>query len=177
MKIAWANHQNVSDEFVKAVYELAVWIGIDVNWLMAAMAFETGPKARFLPTALNLAGSGALGLIQFMPLTLKGMGYTTDQVRAMSQIQQLQLVREYFAPYRGRLKTLNDVYMAILYPVAIGRPDDYVLFKEGTKAYRQNIGLDINKDGGVTKGEASAKVAETLKLGLSNSYAKVIEWT
>jgi hypothetical protein len=45
--------------------------------------------------------------------------------------------------------------MAILYPIAIGKPPEYVLFEKGTKAYAQNAGLDLDLDGNISKAEAA----------------------
>ena len=50
--------------------------------------------------------------------------------------------------------------MAILYPKAVGKDSEYALFKEGTRAYFQNRGLDINEDGIITKAEATQKVKD-----------------
>ena len=51
----------------------------------------------------------------------------------------------------------------MLWPAAVGKPDDHVLFSAGTKTYDQNKGLDIDKDGKVTKSEAATKVAQVLR--------------
>ena len=59
---------------------------------------------------------------------------------------------------------LSDLYMAVLFPAAVGKPDNFVLFGNGAmsgytgRAYDQNRGLDRNGDGSVTKAEAAAKV-------------------
>jgi len=72
------------------------------------------------------------------------------------------------------LKTLEDLYMAILWPAAVGKEPGYVLFRDGTLAYTQNDGLDVNKNGQITKQEAAAKVRETLNAGLQPPfYAEV----
>lgn len=88
----------------------------------------------------------------------------------MSAVRQLDFVERYFQPRAGRLKTLADVYMAILWPAAIGKPASYVLFDRADpdhpRRYVQNAGLDFNRDGVVTKAEAAARVAEQLELGL-----------
>ena len=86
----------------------------------------------------------------------------------MSAEDQLYFVHKYFLPYRGRIKTLEDVYMAILWPKAIGKPDDYVLFSRDKMptTYRQNSGLDLDRDGNVTKWEAAAKVRKELERGM-----------
>jgi hypothetical protein len=84
----------------------------------------------------------------------------------MTALAQLDYVRRYFLPYKGSLKDLNDLYMAILWPRAIGRPSSYVLFAEGSREYRQNKGLDVNTDGVVTKVEAANKVQQHLVEGM-----------
>lgn len=40
-----------------------------------------------------------------------------------------------------------DVYMVTLYPKAVGKSNDYVLFEQGSDAYNKNKGLDLNGDG------------------------------
>jgi hypothetical protein len=72
--------------------------------------------------------SGAVGLIQFMPATAKGLGTSPAALKKMTPLAQLDFVRQYFLPSKGKLKDLNDVYMAILWPRAVGRPASYILF-------------------------------------------------
>jgi hypothetical protein len=85
----------------------------------------------------------------------------------MSAEDQLFYVHKYFLPYKHRLKTIDDVYMAILWPKAIGEPDDYVLFDVISKptTYRQNASLDFNRDGKITKAEAAKRVRDELQRG------------
>lgn len=136
------------------------------NKLMTCMAWESGRS--FRPDVRNMAGSGATGLIQFMPATARALGTTVEKLAAMTAEDQLNFVWKYFRPYRGKLKTLSDLYMAILYPKGVGRADDWVLFDKSKMptTYRQNAGLDYNKDGCITKAEATAKVAALLEEGL-----------
>lgn len=152
------------------VFQVADAQQLDPDALMACMAFETGE--RFSPTVRNGAGSGAIGLIQFMPATLRGMGYTVEQAKAMSVIEQLDLVGKYFAPYRGRLRTLADTYMAILWPKAIGWPESRALWTKAAspKTFGQNAGLDSNRDGIITKAEAAAKVQAKLVRGMRPEF-------
>lgn len=138
------------------VIEICKRLEIDPNWLMACMSFETG--GRFSSDIRNAAGSGATGLIQFMPATARGLGTTTQALARMSEIEQLDWVEKYFQPYKGRIRSLEDCYMAILFPVAIGKGANFVLFRRGTIAYTQNRGLDGNRDGNITAAEATAKV-------------------
>ena len=95
-----------------------------------------------------------------MPETARNLGTTTEALSKMTRTEQLQYVDKYF---QGTLKkggSLSDVYMSVLLPAAVGKPEDFVLFGEGgayggDRAYEQNKGLDANKDGKITKAEAS----------------------
>lgn len=141
----------------------------DASNLMACMAWESDET--FSASVKNKAGSGAVGLIQFMPPTATELGTTTAKLVAMTAEDQLNFVYKYFVARikeRGPILTLEDMYMAILYPAAVGKPNSYVLFNKGTKptAYRQNAGLDTDKDDNVTKYEAASKVREKLTKGL-----------
>ena len=164
--LAWGN--KVSSAFRQKLLVIAGNLAVHPDYLMACMAFESG--GTFSPSVRNAAGSGAVGLIQFMPSTAMALGTTTRQLAAMSAVKQLDFVEKYFQPKKGRLKTLADVYMAILWPVGVGKPPEYVLFSKSDvdhpKRYIQNAGLDFNKDGVVTKAEAAAKVRRQLDIGL-----------
>lgn len=135
--------------------------------LMGCMAWESGET--FSPSKLNLAGSGAIGLIQFMPSTARALGTTTAKLGAMTAEEQLDYVFKYFDQFDlKQLRSIADLYMAILWPKAIGKPASYVLWDRAKmpKTYRQNSGIDINKDGLVTKAEAAAKVNAKLVKGM-----------
>lgn len=158
----------VSPAFRDGVRRMGARLGINPDYLMACMAFESGRT--FDPAIRNAAGSGAVGLIQFMPSTAAALGTSTTALAAMSGPQQLVYVENYFRPNKGRLKTLSDVYMAILWPGAIGRPETFVLFdkadKTHPKRYLQNAGLDFDRDGKITKREAADRPARMLAQGL-----------
>ena len=160
----------VLPEFKQKVLQVAASLELDANYLMAAMAFESGET--FSPSVANAAGSGAVGLIQFMPRTAQLLGTTIDALKNMTAVQQLDYVEKYFRPYAGRLHTLEDLYMAILWPAAIGKHDDHVLFDQlnTPKAYAQNKGLDRNRDGKVTKQEAARAVRAKLNKGITEPY-------
>lgn len=158
--LAWG--AKVSPTFRERVRWIAADLELDPDDLMACMAWESGRS--FRPDVKNMAGSGATGLIQFMPSTARGLGTSVEALAEMTAEDQLNFVWKYFAPQKGRLKSLADVYMCILWPKAVGKPDDYALFTGGV-AYRQNAGLDTDKDGKVTKREAARKVMGLLEEG------------
>lgn len=146
-----------SPEFLNKTVAIARDLGANPNHLMAIMQFESGLKAdevnRF---------SGATGLIQFMPSTARGLGTSTSALLAMSEIQQLDYVRKYLMPYRGKLNALGDFYCSVLWPACVGSSGNYVLFRIGTIQYRQNDGFDRNGDGIITKAEITQLVKERL---------------
>lgn len=156
--LAWG--ARVSADFRARVIRLALQHNADPSDFMACMAFESGET--FRADVRNGAGSGAVGLIQFMPSTAAALGTTTTALALMTPEAQLDYVQRYFKPWVGRLKTLGDIYGAILWPSMIGRADSYVLFDRADpdhpKRYVQNRGLDFNKDGKITRGEACAAV-------------------
>jgi hypothetical protein len=161
IELAWG--KKVSSAFKRRVIEISAELGMDPNNLMAAMAFES---ARTFRADIENPLSGAVGLIQFMPATAKGLGTSTRALKKLTPVAQLDFVRRYFLPQKGRLNDLNDVYMAILWPRAVGRPASYVLFVNGSRQYSQNKGLDVNFDGVVTKAEAASRVQQHLVEGM-----------
>jgi len=145
----------VSPEFRRIARDIAMELGCDPNWLMACMAFET---ARTFSPSVKNPHSSATGLIQFMGATAIGLGTTVDKLALMTAEQQLDIyVRNYFKPFAGRIKNLEDMYMAIIWPVAVGKPNDYEMWTLATmpRQYNANSALDKNGDHVVTKYEAS----------------------
>src|SRR5882757_4468211 len=163
-EIAWG--KKVSGPFKSKVIAICTGLGCDPSHLMAAMAFETGES--FSPSIKNKA-SGATGLIQFMASTAKSLGTTTAALAAMTAVNQLDFVEKYLMPFKGKMNTLSDVYMTILFPKAVGKPEAFVLFASPSTAYKQNKGLDLNKDNQITKNEAASLVQKKLTKGLDKS--------
>jgi hypothetical protein len=157
----------VSPTFKERVIWIADTLGTNPDYLMACMAWESAET--FRADIKNAAGSGATGLIQFMPTTAKGLGTSTQALAKMTPEDQLRYVYHYFKPFTGRLHNLGDVYMAILWPKGVGKPDHYVLFdrNKAPTTFRQNAGLDVNRDGLVTRAECLVKVNEKLAKGLT----------
>jgi hypothetical protein len=125
-------------EFTEKVNNICTELRIEANWLMFVMWFES----RLNPQAVNPI-SGATGLIQFMPSTARSLGTTTDVLKHMSNVQQLDYVLAYLRPYKGRMKTWVDVYLAVFYPKAMGKPN-FVITSDIVA--KQNKIFDLNKD-------------------------------
>ena len=163
-KIAWG--AKVSKEFKLKVIEVCEQLEINPDYLMSCMAFETGET--FSPSVKNPNGS-ATGLIQFMSNTARSLGTTTNKLAGMTSVEQMDYVEKYFKPYTGKIKTIEDIYMVIFCPRAVGKPNSYILYDEG-RSYNDNKGLDLNKDNAIIKYEAGFKVREKLKLGMKEGY-------
>lgn len=144
--------------FIQKVNEYSAMLGIKPDWLMQVMYKETG--GTFDPAIKNFAGSGAVGLIQFMPATAKELGTTVEELAKMSNVQQLYFVYKYLKKYQARIKSFGDLYLCVFWPAAVGKPESYLLPLYVT---RQNKGLDLNKDGRISKGEIVAWVSKGTK--------------
>lgn len=169
--LAWG--AKIDPDARQKVFGIALRLGVHPDFLMSCIAFESGET--FNPAIRNAAGSGAVGLIQFMPQTAAMMETTPEELAEMTVLQQLDYVERYFAPYRGRVQTLADLYMVILWPRGIGQPDYYVLFDKADPyhplRYIENRGLDFNGDGKILKSEAVLPVARKLEKGRLPEFA------
>jgi hypothetical protein len=134
----------------------------NVQDFMGCMAWETGET--FSPSVKSPV-STATGLIQFMKATAIGLGTTVEALAKMTVVEQLGYVEKHFLPYRKKIKNLGDIYLAILWPVGIGKSDDTVLWQEGDGQYLPNKGIDFNADGKITRLECIQKVRNKLVKG------------
>lgn len=126
------------------------------------------------PKAVNPI-SGAVGLIQFMPATLKGYNLTPSQVLSMTYDQQLDLVERYLKVYRSRIKSLTDLYLAVFYPRAIGRPTSFVIGSEVSRSRAVLIGKQnpvFNKGLPVTIGHVENVLKTKVKRGAVVRWAQ-----
>lgn len=169
-RLIWGSR--VSEEFRAKVVSISKALSMDPNWLMAVMGFETG--FTFSPSVRN-PGSSATGLIQFMQSTAIGLGTTTARLARMTAVEQLDYVQKYYdAIPASRVRNLGDSYLAVLFPPGIGRPDSYVMWQRDAGPYQReyaaNSGLDRDKKGYITRGDAVAVVNNSYREG--GKYAR-----
>lgn len=180
-KLAWG--LKVSPEFRKFVWQMAADFQAlesqedGANAFMSCMAFETMEtfKPDIRPMRNGKPLSSAVGLIQFLEAVAEELGTTTAALAAMSAEKQLEYVWLYFRMVLHRRKetrfaTLEDIYMAIHWPAAVGKPLSHVMYVEGSSAYAANSSLDLNKDHQITKAEAGTLVRQKLVKGLQPKY-------
>lgn len=173
--LAWS--AKVTPEFCRKVEHMAQALAMPAtgpNDFMACMAFESDET--FSPSIQNKGGAPYYGLIQFGDAAAIDLKTTTDALRKMTAFDQLDYVYEFFRPYAGKLHTLSDIYMRILWPRAVGQPESYELWNKATRptTYLQNRGLDINNDGSITKAEAAQMVAAKLTRGMQPQFRRKI---
>ena len=133
--------------FGEKVISICSSLGILPEWLMIVMNNESGENSH-----IKNPFSSASGLIQFMEPTAIELGTTTEALRAMSNIVQLDYVKAYFQKY-GYYKKITDTatcYLAIFYPAALYKGEDFIFPKWASDA---NPIFDLNKDGQLTKAE------------------------
>ena len=146
-------------DFKKKVDKIAAALGVPANNLMAIMKQESNLD----PAAVNKT-SGATGLIQFMPKTAIALGTTTEELRQMDAVQQMDYVYKYFKMTGVGDGSLGELYTAVFMPKYVGYPKDTVLGQQGApgfsgKVYAQNAPLDRNRDGVITKADIENSVS------------------
>lgn len=158
-------------EFINKIKSISANLGINPNWLMAIINWES--NGTFSASITNSVG--ATGLIQFMPSTAIALGTTTAALRQMTAVQQLDYVYKYYLPYKAKIKSYIDCYLVTFFPLAIGKGEDFIIQTSKLPASliaTQNPAFDINKDKKITVAEIqkvmlaklpSAWVAEFLK--------------
>lgn len=141
--------------FLPELQTVAAKLGTRPEWLLNVMACESS----FIPSARNrLPGQTASGLMQIIEQTAAGLGTTTAAIRRMNPIEQLSLIEKYYWPFRGRLNSLADVYLAAFRGFLVEGGSDAVVAPLNSsvrerRAYSLNSSLDLNGDRTITKGE------------------------
>ena len=154
--------QKTSPAFRKKLLQIATDLSTNVDWLAAVISLESG----FSPSVANFGNPerGAVGLIQFMPNTaahLLGISDSQEarkRMQAMGDLEQLDYVRKFYAPFKGRLNSPEDVYMAVFWPIGVGKSSDFIIAKEGSPVYRENKVFDREKTGVITKRQVGGAI-------------------
>lgn len=159
-------------QFVAAVQSVCKKVLIsDPNALMVVFVLETFAKKTGKIDHLIKNSLNYRGLLQFSPANLRAMGYTVETFEKLANYEQVeQVVYKYLKPYSGRMRCLADIYLAVLFPVAIGKPDNFVLQHgklTAEKVARANPLYDIDKDGDIEVGEVKRRLAEYIPAGFT----------
>lgn len=90
--------------FLGKLRNIANYLGCSPYYLLAVMWSES----RLNHLAGNPYG-GAFGLIQFIPSTQLALGFTQAQLKNV--MVQLDAVKAYYSPIRGKIKSFGDLYL------------------------------------------------------------------
>ncbi len=162
--------------FAERVRQIARKYRMNPNWLMGVMNSETGGS--FDPAQKNMAGSGATGLIQFMPETARDLGTTTTALSQMDEVEQLDWVDRYIERQMrnfriDRIKDYDDLYLLVFYPAYVGKPNETEF---PSYIYRQNAGVDDNKDGRITVADFKAFIRRKIPKGYVTEFTSRYRW-
>ena len=152
--------KDLSDLFFLRLDEVCLELGAAKADMLGVMMAESGVKAGARNPHTN-----ASGLIQFMPSTLKGLGYVAgdEEFRKIAAHEQLPWVRRYFIPHKGILTDIGRVYCAVFLPALLRHidGDGYVLAAKNGRlgwAYSANTVFDANNDETITLAELKQAV-------------------
>jgi len=164
--------ERTSEEFRAKLFEVADRLGASARDLACVISFETGHT--FSPSQRSRS-SEAVGLIQFLPSTCREMGISAREMASLSAERQLDYVERYLRDHsRGKpLDSARDLYMAVLWPKAVGRGDNFQILNGSKDDYRQNRGLDLNHDRRITALEATEKMLDAALEPRARSASRV----
>ena len=122
--------------FKTKLTEISNAIGIDENSIIKLMNHESGldPKIEN-----NL---GCVGLIQFCPdssggstKTINGKVYNLEELKNNLELQ-MDVIKDFWLSGKnnGKIKSSKDLYIYNFFPVAAGKPNDYVLQTDSLSA-------------------------------------------
>jgi hypothetical protein len=165
---------DITDDFFTGLKSLASDLGANPLHMLSVMYSESGCSAKaHNDNPKNLEPEqrwNASGLIQFMPATLRALGYqgTHATFRQLTATQQLPMVRKYYAPFSGKLNSIAALYVATFLPALVSKASDpkFVLTAKAGPlgwAYAPNAAFDANKDYAITVQELEDAVIRNCK--------------
>ena len=151
-----ATTKRIPAEVISKIEDISARLNCKPEDLMAVINAESS----FNPKARNKR-SGATGLIQFMPRTARGLGTSTEELRNMSTLEQLDYVEKYLQSIKRSVFSKNhkltgaELYALIYLPKNAAKEE---LAHKGTKYYSHNRGLDKDNDGIISKDDLAAVI-------------------
>lgn len=174
MNLIHLNNPNIPEEireaFAKKVIAIAQYLLIDPNWLMQVMYAES--KLNNQAKNIQQGKLIAAGLLQWT----RASGVLPQSVLSLDHLQQLDRVKTYFSPYRGKMTSYFDVYMVTFFPAGMGKPDNYVFQTSKLSAAliaKQNPAINKNKDGKITMVEFKEYVWNSTPASVRNIVFRI----
>lgn len=166
MNLLFSN--KVSKEVADVVIQRSDKSDIEPDWAMFLSDFESGLD----PYREN--SFGCFSYFQFCPdvpggnyKTINGKRYYFSDLKTYTPVQLMDLSFDYIEEQQsihGKFATYYDLYFAILWPAAVGKPDGYVLDTQSNPIF------DLNKDGKITVAEVKAYLDIRVKEKVPQAY-------
>jgi hypothetical protein len=150
----------LSDQFFVSLKGVCQRVRCAPEDLLGVMESESGVR----PDVQNPHGK-ATGLIQFMPNTLVGLGWTQgpDAFKTLTAEQQLPFVEKFFAPHATEgLTSAGRLYQATFLPATLPGSNESTIIAAphgpNADAYVANKLLDTNQDGVITVSDLTNRI-------------------
>lgn len=171
----------ITDEFLLKLNQIAKELDADPRHLLNIMSCESDIRSDIRNPDVRL---GTIGLIQFIRSTREALGWPKstppfidgayhwtpedNAFASMGMVNQLDFVRAFFLPYRGRMPSAERIYHMTYFPKTLGRgssPGTVITARDAddpveARAYAGNSGLDSDKDGLITYADLSRYLAK-----------------
>lgn len=159
---------DLPDAFFRKLRAIGDELDIDPEWILAIMASESGIRSS---AAYRHPPDLATGLLGFVDLA--GLGAEPDNsleshdaFKLVPETDQLDYVRKFLAPMRGRAQSAANLYQYNFLPASLSRgtaPETVLAASDGTgyrgqeaRFYRVNRILDVDGDGAITVADLDA---------------------
>lgn len=109
----------IPEDWAEALVDVSNELGLYDPAMLANVIWY---ESRFDPANEN-KDTGATGIIQFIPPTARALGTTTQAIKKMDFHTQMWLAFRHLRPYMRKIRRPEDLYMAVFYPSAIGKPN------------------------------------------------------
>ncbi|MBY0450745.1 MAG: hypothetical protein K2X01_09000 [Cyanobacteria bacterium] len=133
----------VTKEFGDSVCQIAAELNTNPDWLMWVISFET--QGTFKASSQNKKSS-ATGLLQWTKINYESWvnpktkkPFTRAEFAGLTEMEQLRYVRAWLLPYKGKLTSPGQVYMAVVAPSKIGSAADRIIYDVGSPQWKANI--------------------------------------
>lgn len=153
--------------FEDAFYDklLAGATTFEPEWMLAIMCLESGLQAK-----PKRPPSGARGLTQFMPQTLRGFHLTEGQISTFDDLpadEQIDYTLKYFTGWLkifrlARWASRSQMYAVNLYP-KYALHDVVIDGEVNPVAFKANKGLDLDHDGKITQGDLDQSLSNAVR--------------
>lgn len=166
MELLYSNR--IPANILQVIKERSLSLSLDPNWIIFLMDIESGLD----PYAIN--SYGCFSYIQFCPdnhtsnsKTINGINYQFSDLKQMSPNQLMNISFDYIKQQQriyGRFYDYYNLYFSILYPLAINKPDSYII---NTKT---NDIFDLNNNGEITVAEVKKYLDNKIKQRVPKEY-------